>query len=89
MTTKSVSKVENFDDVLTQIVARLVEKFNGIISNETIALVVKESYLFLAQKATVTVHLSVLTERIARDRLTELAKSRENILNNMRGVKLL
>jgi arsenate reductase (thioredoxin) len=75
MADKSLFEINDLEGVLARIAERLVDKFAGIFSKETIECYVKESYALLAEKATVLVHLPSLTERFAKDRLTALAQS--------------
>ena len=75
MAKESLFEISDLEGVLARLAERLVDKFVGIFSKETIGRCVKESYALLAENATVTVHLPALTERFARDRLTALAQS--------------
>ena len=75
MAKESLFEISDLEGVLARLAERLVDKFVGIFSKETIGRCVKESYALLAENATVIVHLPALTERFARDRLTALAQS--------------
>ena len=75
MAKESLFEISDLEGVLARLAERLVDKFVGIFSKETIGRCTKESYALLAEHATVTVHLPALTERFARDRLTALAQS--------------
>ena len=79
MTKENLFEINDLEGVLARLAERLVDKFAGIFSKETIERITKESYALLAEKATVTVHLPALTERFARDRLTALAQSEAKI----------
>lgn len=79
MTKENLFEINDLEGVLARLAERLVDKFAGIFSKETIERFTKESYALLAEKATVTVHLPALTERFARDRLTALAQSEAKI----------
>ncbi|WP_434538721.1 three-helix bundle dimerization domain-containing protein [Aestuariimicrobium sp. Y1814] len=58
---------------LERLVDRLAYRFESIFSRETIERYVHESHDLLAQRATVTQHLTVLTSKFATDRLAALA----------------
>ena len=75
MTSESFFKIQDLEGVLARLAERLEDKFVGIYSKETIKRCVKESYALLAESATVTTYLPLLTERFARDRLNALAQS--------------
>ena len=75
MTKESLFEIYDLERVLARLAERLADKFVGIFSKETIERCVKESYALLAENARVIVHLPVLTERFARDRLTAIAQS--------------
>ena len=75
MTKESLFEINDLEGVLARLAERLADKFAGIFSKETIGRCTKESYALLAENARVIVHLPVLTERFARDRLTALAQS--------------
>ena len=75
MTKESPFEIHDLEGVLARLAERLADKFAGIFSKETIERCVKESYALLAENARVIVHLPVLTERFARDRLTAVAQS--------------
>jgi protein-tyrosine-phosphatase len=75
MTKESPFEIHDLEGVLARLAERLADKFAGIFSKETIECCVKESYALLAENARIIVHLPVLTERFARDRLSAVAKS--------------
>ena len=79
MTSESFFKIQDLESVLARLAERLEDKFVGIYSKETIKRCVKESYALLAENATVTAYLPLLTERFARDRLNALAQSKFKI----------
>ena len=62
--------------ILDNITDRLTHRSAGVFSRETVERCVNESYDLLAVNATVTTHLSALTERFAADRLRAAASSR-------------
>ena len=62
--------------ILDDITDRLTHRSAGVFSRETVERCVNESYDLLAVNATVTTHLSALTERFAADRLRAAASSR-------------
>ncbi len=58
---------------LLRITDELSDRFHGVFDRERIAEVVDETYDLLAENATVTTYLPVLTSRSARRRLTDRA----------------
>ena len=61
--------------LLDNITDRLTHRSAGVFSRETVERCVNESYDLLAVNATVSTHLSALTERFAADRLRAAASS--------------
>jgi protein-tyrosine-phosphatase len=61
--------------ILDSITDRLTHRSAGVFSRETVERCVNESYDLLAVNATVTTHLSALTERFAADRLRAAAST--------------
>lgn len=64
------------DSVLHRAAERLAHQFAGMVSEETVERVVFESYTALGRTAAVQTHLTSLSERFAKDRLTALAQSK-------------
>ena len=62
---------------LETIAEDLSKKFAGVFAAETVERYVFESYTALKRLSTTTVHLPLLTERFAKDRLTALAQSKD------------
>ncbi|SDK85118.1 Protein-tyrosine-phosphatase [Lentzea albidocapillata subsp. violacea] len=60
---------------LLRITDELSDKFHGVFSRETVAKVVDETYNLLAENATVTTYLPVLTARFTRQRLTDQGRA--------------
>ncbi|MGC5168994.1 metalloregulator ArsR/SmtB family transcription factor, partial [Luteimicrobium sp. DT211] len=67
--------LENVDATLDRLAADLAARFPEV-SEEAVLRTVRESYAALARSATVSAHLVTLTERFARQRLTDLARDR-------------
>ncbi|MEU8403521.1 arsenate reductase ArsC [Nonomuraea sp. NPDC048892] len=65
--------------MLGRIAQQLLPRFPGIFSIETVERYVAESYASLARGARVQQHLFTLTERLAEERLTALAQSRDEM----------
>jgi hypothetical protein len=59
---------------LLRITDELADRFHGVFGRETVAKVVDETYDLLAEKATVTSYLPVLTSRFARQRLADQSR---------------
>ncbi len=68
---------ENLDERVTRLADELAEEHSEL-ARDLVVTVVRESYASLARAATVTRHLIPLTERFARQRLTDLTRDREN-----------
>lgn len=64
------------DSVLHRAAERLAHQFAGMVSEETVERVVFESYTALGRTAAVQTHLTSLSEKFAKDRLTALAQSK-------------
>lgn len=62
-------------DLLKRVQERLVIRFTGVFSAETVYRYLRDSYERLADSAAVTAHLPALTERFAADRLSSIARS--------------
>ncbi|ANZ39643.1 phosphatase [Lentzea guizhouensis] len=62
---------------LLRITDELADRFHSVFSRETVAKVVDETYDLLAQNATVTTYLPVLTGRFARQRLTDQSRAED------------
>ncbi|WP_439659489.1 three-helix bundle dimerization domain-containing protein [Lentzea sp. HUAS TT2] len=60
---------------LLRITDELSDKVHGVFSRETVAKVVVETYDLLADSATITTYLPVLTARFARQRLTDQGRA--------------
>lgn len=56
--------------VIERVTQELVGRFEAVLSADTVARFVRDSYLLLASRARVTTHLPVLTARFAAERLT-------------------
>jgi ArsR family transcriptional regulator len=69
--------VENLDERVTHLADELAAE-HAVISRDLVVTVVRESYASLARSAKVTRHLIPLTERFARQRLTDLTRDHEN-----------
>jgi len=69
--------VENLDERVTHLADELAAE-HAVISRDLVVTVVRESYVSLARSAKVTRHLIPLTERFARQRLTDLTRDHEN-----------
>lgn len=69
--------VENLDERVTHLADELAAE-HAVISRDLVVTVVRESYASLALSAKVTRHLIPLTERFARQRLTDLTRDHEN-----------
>jgi arsenate reductase (thioredoxin) len=65
--------------LLDDSVRALAEEFRGIVSPETVARLVEESYMMLRSGATVMTFVPVLTHRFARERLQALAQAEGQI----------
>ncbi|UOE22117.1 metalloregulator ArsR/SmtB family transcription factor [Thermobifida halotolerans] len=68
------------EDLLHRVQERLVIRFTGVFSAETVRRYLRDSYERLAASAAVTAHLPALTERFAADRLASIAR-REGLLH--------
>ncbi|WP_046472074.1 arsenate-mycothiol transferase ArsC [Allosalinactinospora lopnorensis] len=64
------------DEVLDRIARRAAERFVGVFSGPTVRRHVRDAYRALAQTASITTHLPVVTERFATEQLTAVAQSR-------------
>ena len=60
--------------VIERVTEDLAGRFSSVLSPETVAQFVRDSYLLLASRATVTTYLPVLTARFAAERLTALTE---------------
>jgi len=58
--------------VIERVTEELAPRFVSVLSEETVAQFVRDSYLLLASRATVTTYLPVMTARFAAERLTAL-----------------
>lgn len=61
----------------------LSDRFAGIFAAETVERYVFESYTALKRSSTTSVHVPLLTERFAKDRLTALAQSKGALAHDM------
>lgn len=62
---------------LAMVAADLSSRFTGVFAAETVERYVFESYTALKRSSTTNLHLPLLTERFAKDRLTALAQSKD------------
>jgi arsenate reductase len=69
--------------VLETISKNIAPSFSGIFSLETVERLVLDSYDELAATARVTIHLPVLTERFARERLRAVAQTKGAIVSDV------
>jgi arsenate reductase (thioredoxin) len=60
---------------LLRITDELSDRFHGVFSRETVAKVVDETYDLLAENATITTYLPVLTARFTRQRLSDQGRA--------------
>jgi arsenate reductase len=65
-------------ELLHRISSRLADRFAGVFASETVERYVFESYAALARTAKVTAYLPATTEHFSSDRLTALAKSKDD-----------
>ncbi|MGC5078384.1 metalloregulator ArsR/SmtB family transcription factor [Agrococcus sp. DT81.2] len=69
--------LDDVDEALTHLAASLTPSFPEV-SADAVTGVVRESYAGLARTARITAHLVPLTERFARQRLTDLTRDRSS-----------
>jgi protein-tyrosine-phosphatase len=60
---------------LDRIAGELADTFHGVFTPETVTRYVHETYALLAEHATIKTHLTTLTGRFARQRLTDLGRA--------------
>ena len=74
-TPQSTSAPPRPDRLIERITDQIAAQFAGVLSAQTVAQFVDDSYTLLASRASVQTYLPVLTARFAADRLEALAKS--------------
>lgn len=80
---KSLTGLDDPRHFLDSVTEDLANKFAGIFAAETVERYVFESYTALKRASTTGVHLPLLTERFAKDRLTALGQSKGAIAHEV------